>query len=326
MNFKKPVPTAFKAQEIKENNVYGPKEFNKLNYNEDPFKVLFGYTKRINPDDNLNPKYYEFNLGNKNENSFIVENLQAENGTATKDVEQREALKDFLELRRLQEEENRAYEAELEPLDEYATKQKMGKALKKWRRKAAARAAKRGPTGADLTGADPTGADLTGADLTVGELPPTVTTRTKSSGKKARSISIEPAILPVDKFKEFEEKTNIGNVKLIDSKVPKGDIPTVKEFNDLAGEIDKYLDGTSNDRSAVIKLNKYLKAFGIQPITGKEKSYSAIRPKVEEFLTKLIVPQNKKYVADLAETARLKKTDGLEKLKKVRLKDTNLIN
>jgi hypothetical protein len=53
---------------------------------------------------------------------------------------------------------------------------------------------------------------------------------------------------------------------------------------------------------------------------------AAIRPKVEEFLTKLIVPQNKKFVADLAETARLKKTDGLEKLKKVRLKDTNLIN
>ena len=84
--------------------MYAAKEFNKLNYSEDPFKELFGYTKRINPDDNINPKFYEYKLGSKNENTFILENLQAETGTATKDVEQREAFKDFLELRRLQEE------------------------------------------------------------------------------------------------------------------------------------------------------------------------------------------------------------------------------
>ena len=57
-NFKNPAPTPFSTQPIKEDTVYGPKEFNaKLNYTEDPFKELFGYTKRINPDDHLNPKY-----------------------------------------------------------------------------------------------------------------------------------------------------------------------------------------------------------------------------------------------------------------------------
>ena len=106
-HFKNPAPTPFSTQQIKENSVYAAKEFNKLNYSEDPFKELFGYTKRINPDDNINPKFYEYKLGSKNENTFILENLQAETGTATKDVEQREALKDFLELRRLQEEEDK---------------------------------------------------------------------------------------------------------------------------------------------------------------------------------------------------------------------------
>jgi hypothetical protein len=56
-NFKNPAPTSFSTQQIKENSVYAPKEFNKLNYSEDPFKEFFGYSKRINPDDNINPKF-----------------------------------------------------------------------------------------------------------------------------------------------------------------------------------------------------------------------------------------------------------------------------
>ena len=111
------------------------------------------------------------NLGRKNENSFILENLQAENGTATKDVEQREALKDFLELRRLQEEADKSKpvakkEEEADKLKPLA-KTEEGKEVE----------------------------EVEGLEAAGGARP----RRRKSEG----AIAVEPA---VDKFKEFEEK------------------------------------------------------------------------------------------------------------------------
>jgi len=245
-NFKNPVPTAFRPQEIKEDNVYGAKEFNKLAYNEDPFKVLFGYTNRINPDDHLNPKYYEFKLGNKNENSFIIENLQAEKGVYTDNVEQREALKDFLELRRLQELEEEDYDAQLDEVDEYAKKKAMQRVLKTLDENA----------------------DKNAVGLS-------------SLGKAGGRIKVEPIDkpyippLPTDKTKEFREKTRIGNTK-----------PSVDEITDLIGKTEEYMEGTTNDRSAIIKLNKYFKKAGIEPLTSKERSYDDVKDKIEGFLRK----------------------------------------
>jgi hypothetical protein len=199
-NFKNPTPTAFTPEQIKEDSVYGPKVFNNISYNEDPFKELFGYTKRINPDDNLNPKFYEFKLGNKNENSFIVENLQAENGTATNDVEQREALKDFLELRRLQEEADEEYDGEI------------GRASSKKERRSVGRPK-------------------------------------KSTAGGGGTIDIEPIAPRRDVFKEFEDKTDIGDFKVLGELATKGNAPSEAELKTLIDGVEKYTNGTTTDRS-----------------------------------------------------------------------------
>ena len=267
MNFKNPVPTAFKAQQIKENNVYGPKDFNaKLNYTEDPFKVLFGYTKRINPDDHLNPKYYEYGLGNKNENSFIIENLQAENGTATNDVEQREALKDFLESRKLQEEEDNHYEKEIEPWVEFGKKKMIKRAFKQLRTEAG--------------------------------LPEFVTERSRRGrgGRGRGAVVVEPVQppdadippAPVDKFKEFENKTDIGDFEFIDGKTPSGDdIPSQAHMRTLINNAVEYLEKRSKDRSAIIKLNKYLNKAGIEPLTSKELREVDLERKLKALVLKM---------------------------------------
>jgi hypothetical protein len=236
-NFKNPAPTSFSTQQIKENSVYAPKEFNKLNYSEDPFKEFFGYTKRINPDDNINPKFYEYNLGRKNENSFILENLQAENGTATKDVEQREALKDFLELRRLQEEADK-----LKPVAKPEEEKEVE--------------------------------EVGGLEAAGGARP----RRKKSEG----AIAVEPA---VNKFKEFEEKTKIKEFEVV---------PTSTDINGAVTEAIDYIEGKTKDRSGVIKFNKYLKMFGIKPITGKENenSITKIQSKYDE------LKEKRKYIKE----------------------------
>jgi len=264
-NFKNPAPTSFSPQSIKEDTVYGPKEFNaKISYTEDPFKELFGYTKRINPDDHLNPKYYEFKLGNKNENSYIIENLQAENGTATNDVEQRLALKDFLELRKLQEEEDEYYERELEPLGDFADKKMMKRAFDKFKDKAG--------------------------------IPATVTTRSRRGrgGRRRGGIVVENAIEPpdippppVDKFKEFEHKTDIGDFEFKDGKTPTGEIPPLAHMQMLVNSAADYLTNRSNDRSAIIKINKYLKKAGIEPLTSKELREGDAQIKLNALIVKM---------------------------------------
>ena len=273
-NFKNPAPTSFSPQSIKEDTVYGPKEFNaKINYTEDPFRELFGYTKRINPDDHLNPKYYEFKLGNKNENSYIIENLQAENGTATNDVEQREALKDFLELRRLQEIADKEHE-----YDKFSRKPMVD-----------AIAGKRANRRASKVGGIP------GEEEEVP--PPNVTIRGRNNRKdKKRGIKPERAFSPEvppkdDKFKEFEEKTNIGNFHLIGGKVPFGDVPRKGELLELFNKAANYMDGTSKDRSAVIKVNKYLKKVGMEPLTGKEQRPDIVLAKAKQLIKKLHKPE-----------------------------------
>ena len=285
MHFKNPVPTAFKAQQIKENNVYRPKEFNKLNYTEDPFKVLFGYTKRINPDDNLNPKYYEFNLGNKNENSFIIENLQAESGVYTGAVEQREAYKDFLEARRLQEEVDKEYETEFKAsVMTSPTKAKSSKSSTK-----GAKGSKAGGGG---------------------------------------TIAVEPVR---DVFKEFRDKTDIGDLKSQGEQVTKGEInakgemvgkgyvPQETEIMEALKGVGEYIHGDTTDRSSVIKLNKYLKLYGIEPgVTGKEKSYMQMKPKIEKFLEKVANQLTRHQIAQEAikQTGKLTDKDTSDRLGK----------
>ena len=68
--------------------------------------------------------------------------------------------------------------------------------------------------------------------------------------------------------------------------VGKGYTPPEAEITNVLKGVGEYINGYTTDRSSVIKLNKYLKLYGIEPVTGKEKSFEAMKPKIEKLIDK----------------------------------------
>jgi hypothetical protein len=58
------------------------------------------------------------------------------------------------------------------------------------------------------------------------------------------------------------------------------------DINDAVIEAERYIKGETKDRSGVIKFNKYLKMFGVKPITGKEISTTTVQSKYKELKAK----------------------------------------
>ena len=97
-NIKSDAPKSFKAEDVDGEYEFEPKMFNTI-MGEDAFQSLFGYDKRIEPFHELNPKYYEYDLENTSYNDIIKDTLSAENGEHLTNIEQREALKDFMRMK-----------------------------------------------------------------------------------------------------------------------------------------------------------------------------------------------------------------------------------
>ena len=66
----------------------------------------------------MNPKYYEYNLENTSYNDIIKDTLSAENGEHLSNVEQREALKDFMRMKAQHDFLTKEAEAEAEAKEE----------------------------------------------------------------------------------------------------------------------------------------------------------------------------------------------------------------
>lgn len=103
-NIKSDSPTQFNESTIN-NSAWKlkAKEFKYFSAKADPFKKLFGYQKQIQPLHSINPKYYQFDLKNKSYDDMVKDTLAAEHGTFVNDVENREAFRDFLTLKKIQD-------------------------------------------------------------------------------------------------------------------------------------------------------------------------------------------------------------------------------
>jgi hypothetical protein len=108
----------------------GTKQMKRANFNNDPFRVFFGFESREVPNRKLDG-YYEYNLEGKDNIDFMKDNLLREGGNVT-DLEARlTAKEEFLELYRLKGEKLK----EVEPKIKENIDIELGKVEKAERRK-----------------------------------------------------------------------------------------------------------------------------------------------------------------------------------------------